>query len=106
VIVVDGGTMRLLSTSRRKVSATAYTAPELKDDGSAAGDVYAVGRLLCQLLTGSPEQMPKHAVMQAIAIAVATRPEERCSARALLRAVAIVGRSRRRKDAPPAPRRA
>jgi DNA-binding response OmpR family regulator len=106
VIVVDGGTMRLLSTSRRKVSSTAYTAPELKDDGSTAGDVYAVGRLLCHLLTGSPEQMPKHAVMQAIAIAVATRPEERCSARALLRAVAIVGRSRRRKDAPPAPRRA
>ena len=80
---------------------SAYVPPEASGSGPGLDtDVYALGRLACQLLTGSAEQLPKHAVTPALAIAVATHGNDRCSARALLRAVAIAGRSRRRKDAP------
>ncbi len=100
VTVVDGGTLRLLSTSRRRVGNASYVPAEATGVGPGFDvDVYAAGRLACQLLTGSVEQLPKHALTPALAIAVAASGADRCSARALLRAVALVGRSRRRKDA-------
>jgi DNA-binding response OmpR family regulator len=97
VVVVDGATLRLISTSRKRVGISAYMPPEATAAGAGKdADVYAVGRLLCHLLTGKPETLPEHPVARALDVALARTPGERCSARALLRAVAIAGKSRRK----------
>ena len=85
------------------LSAAAYNATLMQARSGAIKLLYMAPETLLR-----PESLDllANCRLQAIAIAVATRPEERCSARALLRAVAIVGRSRGRIDAPPAPRRA
>ncbi len=102
VRVVDGATLRLVSISRKRVGMSAYVPPESTIAGPGfEADVYAVGRLLCHMLTGNPDELPNHAVAPAVGIAVARHAAERCSARALLRAIAIAGRSRRKKDRRP-----
>jgi DNA-binding response OmpR family regulator len=99
VRVVDGATLRLISISRKRVGMSAYVPPESTMAGPGyEADVYAVGRLLCHMLSGKPDEIPNHAVAPAVGIAVSHHAHERCSARALLRAVAIAGRSRRKKD--------
>jgi serine/threonine protein kinase len=98
VVVVDGATLRLLSTVRKRVGMSAYVPPETTSAGPGPGfeaDVYAVARLICHLLTGFPDRLPDHAVTPALQVALHPTPSSRCSARALLRAVAIAGRSRR-----------
>jgi DNA-binding response OmpR family regulator len=96
VIVVDGATLRLLSTAKKRVGMSSYVPPETTSAGPGfESDVFAVARLICHLLTGSPDRLPEHAVTPALQVALAPSPSARCSARALLRAVAIAGRSRR-----------
>lgn len=96
VVVVDGATLRLLSTAKKRVGMSVYVSPETTSAGPGfEADVYAVARLLCHLLTGFPDQLPDHAVTPALQVALHPTPSSRCSARALLRAVAIAGRSRR-----------
>jgi DNA-binding response OmpR family regulator len=96
VVVVDGATLRLLSTAKKRVGMSSYMPPETTSLGPGLeADVYAVARLLCHLLTGFPDRLPEHAVTPALQVALSPTPSARCSARALLRAVAIAGRSRR-----------
>ena len=101
VVVADGATLRLLSTAKKRIGASAYVPPETTSVGPGFDtDVYAVARLMCHLLTGRPETLPDHAVRPALEVALAPAAADRCSARALLRAVAIAGRSRRRAGRP------
>ena len=106
ITVVDGGLLRLMRPSRKRVSMSAYVAPSSRGgadeappgpiSAGPADDVYAVSVLACLLLSGRPDQLPKHAIGPAVAIGLAQRAADRCSMRALLRAIAISGSNRRR----------